>query len=144
MTQNVTPRQAALWFASKGFPVLPLHSVTETGTCTCGRIDCPSVGKHPVSDLAVHGVKSATLSSDNIRAWPYWANYGIDTTKVIVIDVDVKHGGIERWREMCHQPTRALPHTWETRTGSNGRHVWFKNLANVRCGSLDKGIDVRA
>jgi hypothetical protein len=144
MPQSVTPRQAALWFASQGFPTLPLHSVTENGTCTCGNGTCASVAKHPIADLAPHGVKSATLDSDAIRAWPYWANYGIDTTKVIVIDVDVKHGGVDRWQDMCRQPTRHLPCTWETRTGSNGRHVWFKNTANVRCGSLDAGIDVRA
>ena len=45
MPDDVTPRQAALWFASKGFPVLPLHSYD--GGCTCGNARCESPGKHP-------------------------------------------------------------------------------------------------
>src|SRR5262245_15671644 len=139
MPQSVTPRQGALWFAAQGFPVLPLHSVTENGTCTCGNSNCPSVAKHPVADITPNGFKNATADLGIVRQWfdkAYWLNYGVNTYPFIVIDVDVKHGGIERWREMCHQPTRALPITWETRTGSNGRHVWFRNTANVRCGSL--------
>ena len=31
MADSTTPCQGALWFASKGYSVLPLHSVTEAG-----------------------------------------------------------------------------------------------------------------
>ena len=68
MPGTVTPRQAALWFAAKGYPILPLHSVTEAGGCTCGNSDCESVGKHPFAPLAPHGLKDATVDIAIIRA----------------------------------------------------------------------------
>ena len=55
------PLSRALWFAAKGYSVLPLHSVTEAGGCTCGNSDCESVGKHPFAPLAPHGLKDATV-----------------------------------------------------------------------------------
>jgi len=68
MSNNTTPRQAALWFASKDYAVLPLHSVTEHSACTCGSKEC-SVGKHPYAPLAPHGLKDATTNLDTVRAW---------------------------------------------------------------------------
>ena len=67
MPDTVTPRQAALWFAAKGYPILPLHSVTEAGGCTCGNSDCESVGKHPFASLTPHGLKDATVDLAVIR-----------------------------------------------------------------------------
>ena len=93
MADSTTPCQAALWFASKGYPVLPLHSVTEAGGCTCGNSDCESVGKHPFAPLAPHGLKDATVDLDVIRGWfaeHYWLSYGIVTDELLVIDVDTR------------------------------------------------------
>ena len=81
MADNATPRQAALWFASKGYPVLPLHSVTEAGACTCGDA-AVKPGKHPFAPLAPHGLKDATVDLDVIRGWfaeHYWLSYGVVT-----------------------------------------------------------------
>ena len=69
MPGRATPRQAALWFAARGYPILPLHSVTEAGGCTCGNSDCESVGKHPFAPLAPHGLKDATVETGIIRSW---------------------------------------------------------------------------
>ena len=68
-------------------PILPLHSVTEAGGCTCGNSDCESVGKHPFAPLAPHGLKDATVDTGIIRAWfekHYWLGYGIVTDELLV------------------------------------------------------------
>jgi hypothetical protein len=136
-----------LWFATKGYPVLPLHSITESNTCTCGKSGCQSPGKHPYAEFTPHGVKDAITDVDTVRAWfdeRYWLNYGVATDGLLVIDVDVKHNGLETWQSMYMQPTRALPHTWTARTGSGGLHVLFDNTeAKIRNGELDKGVDLR-
>ena len=91
-------------------------------------------------------MKNATTDAAVISSWfdeHYWLNYGVVTDALLVIDVDTKHGGLDRWAEMCGEPTRPLIHTWEVRTGSGGRHVMFKNTPGIRCGVLDKGIDIR-
>ena len=146
MPDPVAPRQAALWFAAKGYPILPLHSVTEAGGCTCGNSDCESVGKHPFAPLAPHGLKDATVETGIIRAWfekHYWLGYGIVTDDLLVIDVDARHGGLETWQELTNLPTRALPHTWQVRTGGGGLHVMFENIPEIRSGKLDTGVDIR-
>lgn len=146
MATEITPRQAALWWAGKGHPVLPLHSVTEDKKCTCGQGDCDSRGKHPYAAMAPRGLKDATLDAATIKSWfgeAYWLSYGVVTNDLLVIDVDTKHGGAEKWKEICTDPARGLIHTWEIKTGSGGRHVMFKNTPGIRCGKLDKGIDIR-
>jgi len=45
---------------------------------------------------------------------------------------------------MSTQPTRAVPHTWQVKTGSGGLHFIFDNTeAKVRNGELDRGVDLR-
>jgi hypothetical protein len=147
MPENITPRQAALWFAAQGHAVLPLHSINDAGACTCGRSDCPSPGKHPYAPLAPNGVKNATCSAPIIKAWfdeAYWLNYGTATDQLLVIDVDTKHDGLKKWTDLCGEPTRPLIHTWQVRTGSGGLHVMFKNTAKIRAGGLDTVISARS
>ena len=146
MPGRATPRQAALWFAARGYPILPLHSVTEAGGCTCGNSDCESVGKHPFAPLAPHGLKDAMVDTGIIRSWfekHYWLGYGIVTDELLVVDVDARHGGLETWHELTSQPTRALLHTWQVRTGGGGLHVMFENTPEIRSGKLDAGVDIR-
>ena len=33
---DTLPHVGGMWFAAHGYPVLPLHSLTEAGSCTCG------------------------------------------------------------------------------------------------------------
>jgi hypothetical protein len=146
MTFDIKPRQAAQWFAGNGYKVLPLHSVTDAGACTCGKADCSSSAKHPFAPLAPHGLKDATDNADIVRGWfgeHHWLNYGVLSDPFVVIDVDVKNGGVERWREMCAQTTRGFIHTWTVATGSGGQHLFFQNPNGVRNGALDRGIDLR-
>ena len=48
---------AALQYAKQGFHVLPLHSVNDSGLCTCLNSSCTSNAKHP---LLRHGFKDAS------------------------------------------------------------------------------------
>jgi Bifunctional DNA primase/polymerase, N-terminal len=108
-------RDAALGYASRGIPVLPLHHplphrgdlqpvtddrhlpspAVETG-CSCRDPGCGQVGKHPLGALVPHGVKDATTNRARILAW--WtrhpqANIGLATGhRFDVLDVDGPEG----------------------------------------------------
>jgi Bifunctional DNA primase/polymerase, N-terminal len=140
---------AALRYAECGFPVLPLHSITENGGCTCGKTDCSSPGKHP---RTLHGLKDASIDPDIIRRWwTQWpdANIGIVTGAVsglLVVDIDGAEG--ERSRDALIATHGPLPETLPARTG-HGWHLYFKlpaNCGSIRgsAGKLGKGIDTRA
>ena len=70
MADDTQPLNAALEYARRGWPVLPLHTMNGDGRCTCGRADCDSPGKHP---RTAHGVRDATTDEGRIRAW--WARW---------------------------------------------------------------------
>ena len=104
-------RDAALGYASRGIPVLPLHyplphhrgvqPVTDDGQlahpavgtgCSCRDPSCGQVGKHPLGSLVPHGLKEATTNRARVLAW--WtqqpqANIGLATGhRFDVLDVD--------------------------------------------------------
>jgi transposase len=108
---NLVLRDAALGYAARGIPVLPLHHPLPhrgdlqpvTGdqqlpspalrmSCLCQDPDCGQVGKHPLGALVAHGVKDATTNRARVLAW--WtrhpqANIGLATGyRFDVLDVD--------------------------------------------------------
>jgi hypothetical protein len=107
-------RDAALSYASRGIPVLPLHyPITRlrsarpvpdgqvlapqlwTG-CSCGDRACGRVGKHPLGTLVPHGVREATTNRARVLAWwtrqPH-ANIGLATGHTFdVLDIDGPEG----------------------------------------------------
>jgi Bifunctional DNA primase/polymerase, N-terminal len=111
----VLMRDAALGYASRGIPVLPLHSplphrgdlqaltyeqrlpspAVRTG-CSCRDPGCGQPGKHPLGSLVPHGVKDATTNRARVLAW--WtrypqANVGLATGhRFDVLDVDGPEG----------------------------------------------------
>lgn len=98
-------------YASLGWPVFPLHSITESGRCSC-RENCASPGKHP---RTITGVKEATTDPLKINAWfQKWpdANIGIATGKasgLVVFDFDFKDGGMSfsnHWIDRAHSSSR--------------------------------------
>lgn len=111
--------EAALNYARRGWPVLPLHTPTETG-CSCRKEDCSSIGKHPRTK---NGLKDATTDEATIKHWwRMWpdANVGIRTgaeTQIVVLDVDGEAGR----RSIKGRP---MPPTPTSRTG-NGEHWVF-------------------
>jgi hypothetical protein len=105
-------RDAALGYASRGIPVLPLHyplphhndlqpvggnrQPAVGGGCSCRDPGCGQVGKHPLGSLVPHGVNNASCNRARILAW--WtrhpqANIGLATGHQFdVLDVDGPEG----------------------------------------------------
>jgi hypothetical protein len=131
-------RAAALGYAARGIPVLPLHApllrsapgrdlAVVTVGCSCGDQVCDRPGKHPRTQLAPHGVAHATRDPERIEGW--WrrapdANIGLATSHVVdVLDCDGPEGvaGLRRF---------AAQHGWTpsgplARTG-RGWHLYLK------------------
>src|SRR2546428_410395 len=116
--------EAAIRYAKRGWRVLPLHSTMESGACSCGKLGCPSVGKHP---RTANGLFDATTELVAISRWfGRWpdANVGVlagAESGLLVLDVDLRHGGDESLAELEreHGP---LPDTVQAHTGGGGRH----------------------
>jgi putative DNA primase/helicase len=111
----------ALTYAYFGFPVFPVHSPTNDGGCSCGKLNCKSIGKHPITK---NGFKDATTDEQQIRKWwDEWPNANIGMpmgreTGLFALDID--EGGED---ELKKHPQ--LPHSIQSRTGSGGRHIFF-------------------
>lgn len=133
----------ALGYAARGWPVFPLHSISN-GRCSCGKRLCPNAGKHP---RTLSGLKDSTIDGAKIRSWwKRWptANIGIRTgAGLVVLDVDVAKGGdnsLEKLTELGD-----LGDTITVKTGGGGYHWYFATDRPVKCSvsKLAPGIDVR-
>ena len=119
--------KAALSYASRGWPVLPLHTPNGQDGCSCGKKNCTSIGKHPRTKS---GYKDGTTKRSVLKKWwKQWpeANVGIVTGKssnLVVLDIDRKHSGEDSLSEL-EQKHGILPATLETSTGGGGRHHFF-------------------
>lgn len=136
----------ALEYACQGYKILPLHFPTHKQKCSCGKKNCSSVGKHP---LTRNGLKDASNEESKINEW--WSNYptanlGILTGSVsgfVVLDIDKDHGGYESLKTL-QESYETIPTTRQTESGGGGLHIYFactKTLKN-RVGILP-GIDFR-
>jgi bifunctional DNA primase/polymerase-like protein/SLOG family YspA-like protein len=128
-------RQAALGYAARGIPVVPLHypiQRTRAGRvvvgCSCRAPDCGQVGKHPLAALVPHGVKDASTDPAIVRAW--WqrfpqANIGLATGVIFdVLDVDGLQGAAAL-RAFAASNGVVLPRGPLVRTGSSGWHLYL-------------------
>lgn len=130
---------AALDYAARGWPVLPLHNPIGKA-CSCGNPDCDRVGKHPRTK---RGVLDASTDEQVIRSWWFsWpdANIGLACGHGrVVVDVD-NPVALEEW-EAVHG---ALPPTQKQHTGK-GFHLVFSSGARVRNKvRFAPGMDIRA
>lgn len=147
---------AALRLAGLGFEIFPLHTIKD-GKCTCGRRDCSSPGKHPISSLTPNGVLQATKDVLTIQAW--WnqrpdANIGVATgrrSNIWVLDLDEKPGqsGTESLYNIMGEHEE-IPSTISVVTGSGGRHIYFAYPKDADIGNRTNlfgkeypGVDVR-
>jgi Bifunctional DNA primase/polymerase, N-terminal len=153
----------ALAFA-RHHAVLPIHWPVEHNgrlRCSCGSDSrgrpCASPAKHPYGKLAPNGLLSATTESGVVKHW--WgylapgANLGVRTERLVVIDVDPRHGGDESLRALEAEHGQ-LPPTWRALTGGGGEHVLFScpdgvEISNVVAEQMEdpplgRGIDIRA
>jgi hypothetical protein len=139
-------RDAALGYASRGIPVLPLHyplphqpSLQPVGGdrplaapvvgagCSCRDPGCGQPGKHPLGSLVPHGVKDATTNRARVLAW--WtnhplANIGLATGHTFdVLDVDGPRGAAAvRTLAATHGLVSSGP---LVRTGGGGWHFYL-------------------
>ena len=156
---NLQLRDAALGYASRGIPVLPLHyplphridlqpasgdrqlpSPTVGTGCSCRDPGCGQPAKHPLGSLVPHGVKDATTNRARILAW--WtrhpqANIGLATGHTFdVLDVDGPTGA-QAIRELAaeHGLQSSGP---LARTGGGGWHYYLAatGLGNARPAGL--------
>ncbi len=84
------------------------------------------------------------------------ANIGVSTNGMVVVDVDPRHGGEERWRLIVEEREMfgdEVPQTLEVRTWSGGRHIYFRAPVDEAgeclkiassAGSIAPGVDIRA
>jgi P4 family phage/plasmid primase-like protien len=125
----MTPSEAALSYAARGWPVFPLKTNSKL-------------------PLTSHGFKDASTWTEQIRAW--WsatpeANIGIPTGKpsgLVVVDVDVKNGvnGQESLASL-----QGMTPTLTARTPSGGLHLFYAlPEGSGRCHvGLLPGLDIR-
>ena len=146
-------RGAAHTYVQRGWRVFPLHGIVN-GSCTCGRDECSSPGKHP---LTRHGLYDATTDEAIVTGWlKRWshANIAIATgaeSGLVVIDVDLP--AAEPSLQRLNELDRTLSATLTARSGGGGLHLYYRHpgrlLPNTtgRIPGLDEhvaGIDVRA
>jgi putative DNA primase/helicase len=142
---------SALAYASRGWPVLPLHSPLDD-QCSCGKQNCKNIGKHP---RLPNGLNGASTDANTIRSW--WlrwptANVGIITGKesgFVVLDNDSRSGGDAALGTM-EAMNGPLSRTVESATGG-GRHMLFRhpgqpirNKVGIKVRGLKRsGLDLR-
>jgi hypothetical protein len=139
---------AALTYAARDWPVLPLHTPDEAGRCSCQKPKC-AVGKHPRTR---NGYYDATTDKGIIEAWwQKWpdANVGIRVgaeAGIVALDVDPRNHG-DAMLEVLQDEHGRLPETLVVFTGGNGQHHYFKApTIAIKGGNsvLGPGLDVKA
>lgn len=145
----------ARYYASLGFSVIPVHTIDQDGICTCPKKEkCGSPGKHP----AINWQRFTKVKADDDQL-VFWFDgmehshsvglvTGSISQNIFVIDVDIGNGkmGLESLDEvqMAHDD---LPPTAMAKTGSGGRHLFFRAPDGFIVGTdknvLGQGIDVR-
>lgn len=144
--------QAIEYVVKYGFKIIPVNWVNEDGTCSCGKKDCTSVGKHPLTSLVPNGLKNF---SDDLQVITDWftkypnANIGIVTGKtsnILVLDIDPRNGGDKSFNEIKPLLGDSI-NTLTVLTGGGGRHLYFQYpeglLVKSRSG-VEKGIDIKS
>jgi len=137
---------AALRYATLGWPVLPMHTPTGDGGCSCRPPSCDAIGKHPKLRRGLH---DASLDAGQLRIWwRRWpaANVGVVTgaaSGLVGLDVDGPAGAAALARlQLDHGP---LPATRRQVT-ARGEHLLFAHpgwqLPNSSA-QLGEGLDVR-
>lgn len=122
-----TKHNAALWYSTQGWNVIPLHWVDsddeDQPICSCGKADCPRPGKHP---LLSNGVRAASRDPGQVRAWwKQWpeANIGIATglvSGIAVLDLDGEEAETTlKEGELC------VPDNGPIVSTGKGRHIYM-------------------
>jgi hypothetical protein len=124
-------RDHALAWAARGFRVFP---------CVAGRKE-PKVKEF--YDVATCDSEAVfAMWTDPITGWPLDHNIGVDTTDMIVVDVDMKKGkdGLSSYLDLD------LPlDTLMVRTPTGGRHAYLAGPSkSLSVGKIGEGLDIRS
>lgn len=81
---------------SRGWNVIPGHSLTAGGRCTCGNRNCSSPGKHPRIDWDEYATRRSTVE-ELAEWWRRWSDANIaavtgHTSGRAVLDIDGEQG----------------------------------------------------
>ena len=145
----------AEYWHSLGFSVVPVHYNTQSGCSCAAGADCASPGKHPAP---ASWMKYQTRRADK-ETLEFWfggrfANHNIGvvtgsvSNNVFAVDVDIGDGkdGPETLHDLVMN-NDDLPLTLEQRTGSGGKHYFFKAQDDQKIitgkNTLGVGIDTR-
>jgi hypothetical protein len=123
--------KAALLYAAKGLPVVPLHSKKMGGGCTCGNAACDKPGMHSGTK---HGFRDATTNRVLIeKNWDEWPNaeIGIATGVDAGIIAVVASGEVGRssLKELEARNTQR-PKTVTIRAGK--QRIYFFRIGSAR------------
>ncbi len=150
--EPLTPQAyAAVRYGQLGYHIVPLHTI-RNGACSCGKSDCHSPGKHP---LTRNGLKDATTDVEQIREW--WtktpdANIAMvmgEISGLVALDMDPRHGGFDSLFELEQKHNDPFfRQTWNAATGGGGVHFLFQHpgpgvKVKSRAGALGPGLDVK-
>jgi O-acetyl-ADP-ribose deacetylase (regulator of RNase III) len=126
---------AAVGYAHRGIPVLPLHYPVQRSRpgqasvgCSCRAPDCGQIGKHPLAALVPHGVKDASRDPAVVAGW--WrrfpqANVGLATGVAFdAVDADGPEGAAAL-RAFAADHGLEWPPGPLVRTGSGGWHLYL-------------------
>jgi O-acetyl-ADP-ribose deacetylase (regulator of RNase III) len=126
---------AAVGYAHRGIPVLPLHYPVQrprpgqaTVSCSCRAPDCGQIGKHPLAALVPQGVNDASSDPAVVAGW--WrrfpqANVGLATGVIFdAVDADGPDGAAAL-RAFAADHGLELPPGPLVRTGSGGWHLYL-------------------
>lgn len=113
------------------FHILPLYSIRLNSTCSCGKADCSSPGKHPL--FRYNWKIIASNKPEKVEEWfslSHKMNFGLATGRksektgkyLAVVDVDAVE----------HPIIKELSFTFHYRTGSGGWHFWFWTSAPIK------------
>ena len=148
MTTATSPREWAHVLADRGLRVHPVWWVDAeydedlgraTPECACEEgLACSSAGKHPM-------VSTTYSSTDHAQIDKWWdlnpyANLGVNTQGITVVDVDPRHGGGETYPTI--QPD--LAPTFTVRTGGGGWQEYYSGEVEKSQGKLGRGIDFKS
>ncbi len=161
-------RHAALAYAARGIPVLPLHHPVARPSaalpvpadqppaagwargCSCGDRACVQPGKHPLGQLVPHGLTEATTNRARILAW--WtqqpqANIGLACGhRFDVLDLDGPHG-VTALRQFAADHRMTFPARGPVvRSGraEGGWHYYLAPAGLPRRARLLDGVDYQA
>lgn len=132
--------KAALAWARQGAKIIALHGIDGGGSCTCGKRNCSSPGKHPVAELFPQGQHSATSNPRKIREafkkQPS-ANLGVILPPgLVALDVDGPQGE-ETFDSLDLRPTMAV------QTGRGTHHYYRASEALPKKKAPLVGIDIK-